>query len=353
MNSNNSTNNKRIVWIDWAKAILIALVCVGHFSSHEIQKLLIWGFHMPAFFFISGYLYKRRGAGKTLVSFVIPVICYSLLTYGVHIIKEIAANGYWNYMLDFEHPWYKLLGLFFIRFHDNAYNDNSVMGLWFIIALIVCRLLAGDVKKFTFVIRYRYIVLAVLLVWLTIEPLIWDYFPGKDVKLYYGVYAMPFFLSGYIVKDLNFYIGRIHPLLVLAAGIVYCVITLSLPRIDMPYYQCGPTYILFFVNAMCGSLCLFWVCTKLSRNKIIEVFSVGTLLILMTHPLLDYFILAAFYKIGIVPDTTFLGVMLRPWFEMAIEFLIFYYPIVWLNSHAPILLGKTHGMKGDSTRELR
>lgn len=332
--------NERIIWIDWAKTFLIALVCVGHFSPPEIQKLLIWGFHMPAFFFISGYLYKRRNAWQTVKSFVIPVAFYSLIIFCVHIIKDIIRNGYWDYMLDFGHPWYRMFGQFFIRIHDNPYGDISVIGMWFVIALMVCRLLSGDIKLFSFVLRYRYVSLIFLLIWLTIEPIIWDYIPIKDVKLYYGIYALPFFIIGYIVKDLDIRIDSFHPLLILVMVCFYCFITLNHQRFDMLHYRCGPTYLVFFFSALCGSFVLYWTCTKLPRLKIVEVFSIGTLFILFLHMELDFFLLPVFHRLGLTPSTTYLSASLLPWFEMVIEFAIFYYPIKWLNHHFPILLGK-------------
>ncbi len=340
MDVNKNLSTQRIVWIDWAKTILIASVCVGHFSPPEIQKLLIWGCHMPAFFFISGYLYKRHKAWQTIISFVIPVVFYSSIIFGVHIIKDIVKIGYWDYMLDFYHPWYRMFGQFFIRIHNNPYGDIPIMGIWFVIALLTCRLLSGDIKKFTFVLRYRYVVLIVLLIWLTIEPIIWDYIPLKDVKFYYGIYALPFFLLGYIIKDLDVRIERLHFISILIVAFAYCSITLNLQRFEMLHYQCGPTYMVFFVCAMFGSLVLFWICTKLPRLKIVEVFSIGTLLILLLHKELDFFIRPVFHLMGLTPTTTYIGASLLPWFEVVLEFIIFYYPILWLNSHFPILLGK-------------
>lgn len=60
---------KRIIWIDWAKAILIYLMVVGHCLPVKWQGTLIYAFHMPAFFVISGYLYKPHHWLKTLKSF--------------------------------------------------------------------------------------------------------------------------------------------------------------------------------------------------------------------------------------------------------------------------------------------
>ena len=49
-------NSHRIVWIDWAKAICIFLMVIGHWTSNETIILYIYSFHMPAFIFIAGML---------------------------------------------------------------------------------------------------------------------------------------------------------------------------------------------------------------------------------------------------------------------------------------------------------
>lgn len=53
----------RLLWIDWLKSILISLVVVGHsiqfsdvsFESNWLFRF-IYSFHMPLFFFVSGFL---------------------------------------------------------------------------------------------------------------------------------------------------------------------------------------------------------------------------------------------------------------------------------------------------------
>lgn len=330
----------RLTWIDWAKTILIVLVCVGHFNPPEEQKQLIWACHMPAFFMISGYLYHRHSAWKTLYSFVIPMLFYTSIVFGIHIIQDIVQNGYWDYKLDIGHLWHRVFEQYFIRNADNPYGIVPVIGVWFIVALIVCRFLAGDLKWFSFTLKYRYISLIILLLWLTIEPLIWDYIPIKDIKLYYGIYALPFFIMGHIFKDNKVDIGKINPIIIILCFAVYVAISLNVPRYDMLNYQCGPTFIVFFTNAICGSLVLFWFCTKLPKIGIIEVFSVGTLLILTMHMPLDFFILPVFHRLGLTPPESLLQEHLIPWIEVIVVLLVVYYPIKWLNGHFPILLGK-------------
>lgn len=49
-----------MVWVDWLKAFLIFLVILGHLPDELHIKWFIYLFHMPAFFIISGYLYRPR-----------------------------------------------------------------------------------------------------------------------------------------------------------------------------------------------------------------------------------------------------------------------------------------------------
>ena len=66
-------------WIDWAKALLIWLMVLGHAGLSGYSREFVYAFHMPAFFIISGYLYKPHSWLRTLRSFGIPVICFSLI----------------------------------------------------------------------------------------------------------------------------------------------------------------------------------------------------------------------------------------------------------------------------------
>lgn len=73
----------RINWIDLYKGILILLVLVGHISQNKYINTFIYSFHMPAFFFISGYLYKTKKhfIKQKFKSIMIPYFFFSLLTY--------------------------------------------------------------------------------------------------------------------------------------------------------------------------------------------------------------------------------------------------------------------------------
>ncbi|WP_442945177.1 acyltransferase family protein [Nostoc sp.] len=50
--------SQRIEWIDCWKGLAIITVVVGHIIA-PVSKYIFW-FHMPLFFFLSGYLYRKK-----------------------------------------------------------------------------------------------------------------------------------------------------------------------------------------------------------------------------------------------------------------------------------------------------
>ncbi|EUJ29371.1 acyltransferase [Listeria cornellensis FSL F6-0969] len=51
---------KRLHWIDNLRGFGMILVVWGHMNIPIALETIIYSFHMPLFFFISGYLYKKN-----------------------------------------------------------------------------------------------------------------------------------------------------------------------------------------------------------------------------------------------------------------------------------------------------
>jgi fucose 4-O-acetylase-like acetyltransferase len=74
---------QRIAWIDVARGIGILLVVLGHLDS-GLSSRIIYAFHMPFFFFLSGYVHKVQGhyAGffrKRCIHLLVPYIAFLIL----------------------------------------------------------------------------------------------------------------------------------------------------------------------------------------------------------------------------------------------------------------------------------
>lgn len=94
--------------IEISKAIGVLLVVIGHSSCPWPIEKLIYSFHMPFFFFMSGYLYKDCGLKKTIIkknrSLLVPYIIVAVLSIiAVDVVLPyiqfgMVANG--NYLYD-------------------------------------------------------------------------------------------------------------------------------------------------------------------------------------------------------------------------------------------------------------
>ncbi|MBS4206746.1 acyltransferase family protein [Bacillus sp. FJAT-50079] len=70
----------RKLWLDIAKGIGIISVVIGHAGIESLSRYLFW-FHMPLFFLISGYLYKKtdKFVLRKTRSLLIPYISFFVL----------------------------------------------------------------------------------------------------------------------------------------------------------------------------------------------------------------------------------------------------------------------------------
>lgn len=104
----------RNLWIDYVKAIGIALVVYGHVarglfnaripmdeSTHKLIDSIIYSFHMPLFFFLSGLLFResllKRGQpgliANKIDSLVYPYILWSLLQGAIEVLLGRWTNS--------------------------------------------------------------------------------------------------------------------------------------------------------------------------------------------------------------------------------------------------------------------
>lgn len=91
MNTHNSISgdSKRIYWIDIAKVIGIYLMILGHIKIKGEGNLtitnIIFAFHMPLFFFLSGLVDKQRLPKETLKrcmwQIIVPYVLWYFISY--------------------------------------------------------------------------------------------------------------------------------------------------------------------------------------------------------------------------------------------------------------------------------
>ena len=139
--SDSLTNNKRIIWIDYAKVISIFLMVICHAGLKGIPLQVIYQFHMPAFFIISGVLYKNRGVLKEFRSFLVPIIVFSIINWFVGISLDIVGDripiSEWGQYISV----YTKSCLTPLYYCNDGTQITLFTGLWFLVSLFVVKLL--------------------------------------------------------------------------------------------------------------------------------------------------------------------------------------------------------------------
>lgn len=121
----------RMAWLDIAKAVGIFLIVFGHLVTDDFVKRYLWTFHVPLFFFLSGYLWRpsdvRAFARRIVLRLVVPyVVAYVLLT----LITLRTLD--WHVLAPV------LRGLFY---GNQSYQGYIAAPLWFLPALVIVELL--------------------------------------------------------------------------------------------------------------------------------------------------------------------------------------------------------------------
>lgn len=144
----------RFIWVDWAKALGILLVVMGHshYSCDDLTKM-IYMFHMPAFFVCSGFLFCPEIGFKKMMQrnirhLVFPWVLYNLFYFSIY-----AATGLLKVYLGQETQWDIML---------NEYLRPTLLGYsfaqfcfptWFLLSLFWCRLLGYWFEHSSMLIR--------------------------------------------------------------------------------------------------------------------------------------------------------------------------------------------------------
>ena len=234
MNENNKplVAQVRYAWVDYSKAILIFLMVLGHSSMPETIKTYFYAFHMPAFFVISGFLYKPKPFWYTTLSFFVPVVIFSFFIYLIYIL-----NG------DFESTREKYVIMLF-------------PGFWFIETLYIIRLFAGD---FFNRLKFRknsifYIMSLIIIIFLSLTSALEE----VNSTICRILACFPFWTFGYYLKKSNVkFLNKQYSYIIM---LICLLITHFYGRCDVAAIRLF--IFMLFYNGMFYEFLLFWDVAK-------------------------------------------------------------------------------------------
>lgn len=255
-------NKNRDNTFDIIKGIGILLVIIGHLAhGYGVLIPIIYTFHMPLFFIVSGYFYKEKGVKELFKRdfrvLIIPYLIISMIFifYGciMYIIKhDIQKLLYW--IESFLHPGIK----------------DIANPLWFILAMFWCRMFYNLIyKHISKITKYSVLVLFIISF---CTFLIISYFHTIGVQyrtinyhcIITGGASMTYFSIGHLWRKYKDKIRVSHILLIIS--IIVCLISI--------YFSIGTELRLLNQNpisnvlaAISTTFIIYWIANNINKFK--------------------------------------------------------------------------------------
>lgn len=125
-----------------AKGLCILLMVIGHSGAPESLGRFIYLFHMPCFFFLSGYMFKtgyftdaRRFVMRRLRGLYLPFVKYSFLFIALHLVLQL--YGFYGIALNLA-----ALPQHLVKVLTLSTSDQLLGGYWFLKVLLLCSLVS-------------------------------------------------------------------------------------------------------------------------------------------------------------------------------------------------------------------
>ena len=265
---------QRIVLYDNAKGIGIILLIFGHlFTYGNVPFSLIFAFHMPLFFVISGLFFTpphtentKKWIAKIIVRYSIPFFFFTVL------------GGLASYIL------YGSMNLKIALYQFIMYigmDECTTASLWYLGVLIMSLLLMLPLERYCSNTVRKVIVICGLII-LSYYSANCNYTLPFRIKAVFTTTL--FILVGYFLKD---YVGRIKNVswkCFLLALLVFIMTALSnkTVNISIPVYN---DYSFFLITASLGIVITLWVSGQrfLKNSRFLSFLGENSLIIFCTH----------------------------------------------------------------------
>lgn len=261
--------------IDVLKGIGAILVVIGHIVTGTIKNI-IYAFHMPLFFFLSGYVFNTKKKFKEFVinnikSLLIPFYIFNIISLLFNI--EYIQNNSLSKILD---------GIFY---YNSAIVWNT--SLWFFIVLFNTKILFYILNKLCKESPNKIFICTLIILFLGI--IIIKY----DIWLPFGLKIVPISLTfmyiGYIAKKIEL----LDKIKFNYKSIIICVFITSIfiissiynKRVNMSTNLYG-NYILYFLNALCGIYIMLVLSKPLENSKMLNIYASLSMIMFSTQRIL-------------------------------------------------------------------
>lgn len=282
----------RLSWIDISKGIGIILVIYGHTLYSEEYRYLIYAFHMPLFFFLSGFTFNYEKYSnklllllhKTTKGILLPYLFFALLSYG----NWLLQNG-----STIQGSLFHLSGIVYGNSSSLFFN----VVLWFLPCLFLTKITFALLAKF---LPKKELIIVSLVLFSVIGYII--SLAPFELKLPFGIEtlftAIVFFGMGALWT--THYHHSLRPFLkkhasrLFVASVAICSMFAYLNyqiyghQIDLRLNHLG-NYFYFYLASLTGIISVLFISKFINKNLVLEKIGKYSLVLFALHPLVLYY----------------------------------------------------------------
>jgi len=364
----------RLHWIDALKGMGIMLVVFAHHSLPVALDTYIFSFHMPLFFFISGFLFDSGKYAESASNFIkgrfrsliVPYFCFALITCLFYFLLDTAFQpGVTNIDFFQNSALYGIYSIMYALGPLVSYNPP----LWFLSCLFITELLFyGFAKKYSEeprkivlwltavgVIGYLYSVYVPFRIpWNADVALTAIVFygagnlfrkltePEKDSEASFSLKSYPGFIEKFSRVE-NYF-----PVVFILLNLLYLGYLLKFPtddKINMNVLKYG-NFFLFYLLAFSGIFTFVYLFKKIGSSRILEYYGRNSLTVLALHfPIKDVLTKLSVIFFGIELECFYCKIAFALSLT-ALNLLLLVPAIYIINNYLPFILGKKGSYSG-------
>lgn len=281
---------KRLSYIDIAKGFAIFFIVLGHAIVHSLNSHIafniIYSFHVPLFFIISGFTFESINKGflnfvkNKFVRLLVPYFIWSVLflipyyLFGGSVDESFGNTGSFSLINN-------LCNILYGVGVNSSLKQNTP--LWFLPALFSMEFIFYFICKIQGKKKHIFILIFLFFISIFSYKYITFIFPfGLNTVLNLGI----FFYFGYLMKKYNivnkYYKKNYLLIAFLLIGISFGIINESISCVD---YYYGNIF-MFYVTSFFLSLFVIFISKLMVTNKEIEYVGKNTMGILIFHKLI-------------------------------------------------------------------
>lgn len=271
-------------YLDVLRGIGAILVIVGHLVDYNSKlKVIIYSFHIPLFFFISGYLYKKNTTKQQIInkskSIIIPYFIFMFLS--------IIVNNDLNSNLDITDF---LINILYLK-GTIIWNSS----LWFLPVFYFTSILYTIIDNRKANNRNYLYILFVLIIGIILMK--------YKIILPFGLHIVPFsivfYYSGILANkiNINVFMQKKNTLMFFCLTVLTILLSLLNTRVNMSTNVYNDLLI-YFITAHFGIISCYYVSYKIKKSYMLELFGKYSLEIFATQRLFfNVFVFLSSYSI--------------------------------------------------------